>query len=152
MSDWMPPSDEPITLKQTEVDPTRRSGDVRKMKVERQYIPPLDGTRDEVAAFDQRIAMAVAEILVRHYYGYTWHVVAETRQGIVYFSIPDLMGATLRWVIRLADYHDLTDRLVMRAGGDLLERMGLRRGPMDLAEYEKAKTHRHLFDFGDVKQ
>lgn len=148
----MPPSDEPITLSETDIGATKRAGDVKRVTVKREYIPPLDGTRDEVAAFDQRIAMQVAEILVRHYFGYTWHVVAETRQGIVYFSIPDLMGATLRWVIRLADYHDLTDRLVMRCGGDLLERMGLRRGPIDQGEYENAKANRHLFQFGDVKQ
>lgn len=148
----MPPSDEPITLKETDVGPTQRGGDVKIMRVRREYIPPLDGTPDRLAKFDQSIARKVAEELVRHYYGYEWHVVAESRQGIVYFSIPELMGATLRWVIRLAQFQDLQPALIMRCGGDLLERMGLRRGPMDLAEYENAKLNRHLFDFGDLKQ
>lgn len=151
MTDETPVDDTPIPVAETEVAPTARS-DVKSMLIQRQYIPPLDGTEDELARFDQWIARGVAEILVRFYYGYQWNVVAESRQGIVYFSIPDLMGPTLRWVIRLGEYKDLTPKLIMRCGGDLLERMGLRRGPMDIAEYENAKNNRHLFDFGDVKQ
>jgi len=91
-------------------------------------------------------------VLVRNYYGYDWFVMAESRQGIVAFSIPDLMGPTLKQVIRLAQYSDLDPKLIRNTGGQMLERMGLRRGPKDVAEYEKAKANRHMFDFSDVKQ
>ena len=141
-------ADEPITIAETDLD--RGHGQV-KVTIQRQYVPPLDGTKDEVAAFDNWIARSVAELLVKFYYGYEWHVMAESRQGIVAFSIPDLMGPTLKQVIRLAEYKDLTPDLIRRTGGEMLERMGLRRGAMDVAEYEAAKTRRVTFDFADVK-
>jgi len=152
MSDDVSVSDEPITISETVVGPTGRSPDVKTVDIKQQYIPPLDGTDDEVAKFDMWIARRVAEVLVRNYYGYDWFVIAESRQGIVAFSIPDLMGPTLKQVIRLAQYSDLDPKLIRRTGGEMLERMGLRRGARDNAEYEAAKRRRHLFDFSDVKQ
>jgi hypothetical protein len=120
--------------------------------IEQRYIPPLDGTVDEVHGYDMTMARAIAEVLVKYYPGYDWFVMGESRQGIVAFSIPDLMGPTLKQVIRLAQFSDLTPKLIRDIGGSLLERMGLRRGPMDRAEYEAAKRRRITFDFGDVKQ
>jgi hypothetical protein len=145
-------NDDPVTVASTEVAATKSAGDVKTMTVEQQYVPRADGTFDPFAARDQRLARLVAEILVRHFHGYAWHVVSEIRQGVVYFAIPDLMGPTLRWVIRLPEFPDLVEMVVMRAGGELLERMHLRRGPMDQAQYEWAKQNRHKFQFGDVKQ
>lgn len=123
----------------------------RKLMVERKYTPPLDGTPDEVAAFDQKVALEVAEALVEAYFGYDWFVMAETRQGIVAFSIPELMGPTLHVVIRLAQFTDLQPKLVKDLAGNLLERMGLKRGPKDEAEYAEALLRRETFDFADVK-
>lgn len=150
MSDLILPRevDEPITIaRQQLVGPGGR-----KLEIQRQYIPPLDGTDDEVQGFDQNVALEVAQALVSEYYGYEWHVVAETRQGIVYFSIPDLMGPTLKAIIRLHEFNDLTPKLVKELAGNLLERMGLRRGPKDEAEYAEAKLRLHTFDFADVKK
>lgn len=144
--------DTPISISSTDVVATKRGGDVKSMTIEQQYVPRADGTRDPYASIDQRMARLIAEILVKHYYGYAWHVISETRQGIIYFSIPDLMGSTLRCVIRLPDFPELMELLVRDKAGELLERMHLRRGPMDQAEYENAKRNRHLFQFGDVKQ
>lgn len=140
-------SDTPIELGTQEV--TGRQG--MKMEVRQQYVPPLDGTKDEVDVFDSWIARGIAEILVKNYFGYSWQVVAESRQGIVYFAIPDLMGPTLKWVIRLAQYSDLTPQLIKRCAGELLERMGLRRGQMDPAEYQAALGRRETFDFSDIQ-
>jgi hypothetical protein len=122
------------------------------MTIEQRYIPPLDGTADEVDGFDMSMCRQIAEVLVKYYPGYDWFVMGESRQGIVAFSIPDLMGPTLKQVIRLSQFSDLTPKLIRDTGGAMLERMGLRRGPMDRAEYEAQKLNRHLFDFGDVKQ
>lgn len=122
------------------------------MTIEQRYIPPLDGTVDEVDRYDMSMARAIAEVLVKSYPGYDWFVMGESRQGIVAFSIPDLMGPTLKQVIRLAQFSDLNPKLIRDTGGQMLERMGLRRGPMDRAEYEAAKKRRVTFDFGDVKQ
>lgn len=147
-----PVSDLPVTVASAEVGATKRGGDVKTMSVERQYVAPLDGTADPFARADQRLARLIAEILIKNFYGYTWHIVSEIRQGVIYFSIPDLMGPTLRWVIRLPEFPELMEMVVRNAGGELLERMHLRRGPMDQAQYEWAKQNRHLFQFGDLKQ
>lgn len=122
------------------------------MSIERRYTPPLDGTDDQVAYYDMSMARAVAEVLVKYYFGYDWYVMAESRQGIIAFSIPELMGPTLKQVIRLAQHSDLTPKLIRETGGQMLERMGLRRGPCDMAEYQAAKSRRATFDFADVKQ
>ena len=148
MSDTAEVNEEGITF----ATETLIGDDKLQMKIERRYTAPLDGTKDEVAAFDNWLAKQVAELLVKHYYGYEWHVMAEARQGIVAFSIPDLMGPTLKQVIRLAEYADLTPKLIRETGGQMLERMGLRRGPIDIAQYLRAKDLKHTFDFSDVKQ
>ena len=114
------------------------------------YVPPLDGTKDVLDAFDMRIAKAVARELVTAYPGYPWCVTAESRQGIVYFSIPP-MGPTLKYVIRLGQFSDLTPQLIRICAGELLERMGLDRGAIDIAQYVAAKNAKHTFDFADVR-
>jgi hypothetical protein len=45
----------------------------------------------------------------------------------------------------------ITPALIRRCGGELLERMGLRRGPIDVAQYMAAKQRLHTFDFADAK-
>lgn len=143
-----PVSDEPrLIASQDIVGPGKQ-----QVTIERRYTPPLDGTDDQVAAYDMSMAREIARHLVSCYYGYDWYVMAESRQGIVAFSIPDLMGPTLKQVIRLAQHSDLTKNLIRETGGQMLERMGLRRGPMDSAEYAAAKLRRATFDFADVQQ
>ena len=144
--------DTPILVSETEVAPTKRGGDVRSMTVQQEYVPRADGESDPYAAADQRLARLIAEILVKHFYGYTWQVIAETCHGVVAFAIPDLMGSTLKMVMRLPEFPEMLERDVVHRAGELLERMHLRRGPMDQAEYEHAKQNMHLFQFEDVKQ
>jgi hypothetical protein len=151
MSDVMREADEPIDIASQDIE-GRAGVDRLKMTIERKYVPPLDGTPDDFQAFDNWLARRVAEMLVSQYYGYEWHVMADSRQGVIAFSIPEVMGPTLKWVIRLAEYADLTPKLILRCGGECLERMGLRRGPIDIAQYLAAKDRKHTFDFADVKQ
>lgn len=152
MTELMPrEADEPITISVQEVEAPSSASDT-KVTVHQEYIPPLDGTYDWTDRYDTSMARAIAEVLVKAYYGYDWHVIAESRQGIVAFSIPDLMGPTLKQVIRLAEHSHLNKKLIRDCGGQMLERMGLRRGPKDPAEYAAAKKRRETFDFGDVKQ
>lgn len=115
------------------------------------YTPPLDGSYDPYAAMDGRIAKAVARVLQSVYLGYEWKVVSEVKQGMVAFQLHELMGDTLHVFIKLADYNDLSDKLVLKLAGDLLERMGLPRGYCDMERYNEAKTRRHTFQFDDRK-
>lgn len=148
MSDTTDLSDEPIILKKA----TEEGRDGLKAEFTQAYVPPLDGTQDDHDSFDLSIAKGVFLILSKLYFGYDWTVEAESRQGIVTFSIPDLMGPTLRYVIKLGQYSDLTPEFVARCGGELLERMNLPRSQMEIASYMVARANKHRFDFGDVKQ
>lgn len=147
MSDTTDLSDEPIVLK-TAIE-TGKDG--LQAKFTQAYVPPLDGTQDDLDGFDLQIAKGVFMILQGVYFGYDWTVEAESRQGIVTFSIPELMGPTLRYVIKLGQYSDLTPDFIVRCAGELLERMHLPRGRADMAALATAKASRHTFDFGDVK-
>ncbi len=139
-------SDEPITIAEDVLD---RGHGQEIVTVEQKYTPRLDGTDDPTEAYDTSMARSIMEVLVEQYYGYDWYVLAESRQGIVAFSIPDLMGPTLMQVIRLQEH--LSKKMVLDAAGQMLERMGLRRGRKDAGEYAAAKLRRHTFDFADVK-
>lgn len=147
MTDTIERSDAPILIKESVIEKPRADAPV--VTVRQTYIPPLDGSQDDLNQFDTWIALQVSKVLTKYYYGYEWHVVADSKQGIVYFSIPALMGATLRWVIRLGQYGDLQEALIMRSGGELLERMGLPRKAVDVPEYYAALGRRETFDFGD---
>lgn len=139
-------SDDPIILSQTKQE---GSGGL-SMNVKRGYVPPLDGSHDDYEKVDQMMARYVAEILVKTYFGYPWHVTASAAQGVVMFRIPDLMGQSLQYVINLAQFRDLTKELVIRCGGELLERMKLPRGAIDMALYAEARSNLQKFDFADV--
>jgi len=119
--------------------------------VGQQYVPPVDGEADQFHRADMSIARGVAETLVKNYPAYKWHVMADSKQGIVAFSIPELMGPTLKYVIKLGVFQDLTPHFVMLCGGELLERMHLPRGAMNIAAYAAAKAAKYKFDFADVR-
>jgi hypothetical protein len=123
-----------------------------KATVSQQYIPPLDGSDDLLAEFDMRIARGIGELLNKHYFAYPWKSFADSRQGVVGFSIPELMGPTLHMIVNLKQYSDLTPQLIVDKAGELLERMHLPRGQIDMAAYLHARANRHKFDFADVRQ
>jgi hypothetical protein len=140
--------DEPVILSSERIE--GRGG--LTVDVVQGYKPPLDGTSDDYAAIDQQTSRYVAEILVKTYFGYGWCVTAETRQGVIMFRIPDLMGASLQYVINLAKFSDLTKDLIVRCGGELLEMMNLPRGAVDMALLAEARKNMHKFDFRSAEK
>ena len=98
-----------------------------------------------------RIAQGIGELLNKHYFGYAWKTYADSKQGIVGFSIPELMGETLHYVIRLAEFAELTPDLIVRCAGELLERMHLPRGRADMAQLQWARLNRDKFQFNDKR-
>lgn len=124
-------------------DDNERRAD-RKMVTLRMYKPPLDGTPDLHKKFDMWVASKVCATLDRHFPGYPWSANCDAKQGVIYFGIPVLMGPTLRWVIRLAEWEDLTEKLVMQGGGQLLERFNLPRTGFEAASFVHARDNRWL--------
>jgi hypothetical protein len=115
------------------------------------YVPPLDGKSDDYEGFDMRVAKGIGELLNKHYFGYSWKSFADTKQGVVGFSIPELMGETLHYVINLKQFSDLTPELIVRYAGELLERMHLPRDKFDMAALKLAKANRANFHFDDKR-
>jgi hypothetical protein len=89
-------------------------------------------------------------LLQADYPGYPWETFVSSKQGIAHFSIPDLMGATLKYVIRLAQWTDLEPKLIRRCAGELLERLNLPRTRIDIAAYLASRANRPGMDFADV--
>ena len=121
----------------------------RVLETRLMYKPKLDGTDDKHKSADLRLAIGIGAELQRLYPGYSWRVTCDSFQGIVYFSVPALMGDTLNAIIRLADL-DRDPKLVMRLGGQLLERMRLPRRGFEAMSFCEARASKHTFDFADV--
>lgn len=126
-------------------DDNERRAD-RKMVTLRMYKAPLDGTPDLHKKFDMWVSSKVVATLDKHFPGYPWMAECNAQQGIVAYSIPVLMGPTLKWAIRLAEWEDLTEKLVMEGGGQLLERFNLPRTGFEAASFIHARDHKWLAD------
>jgi hypothetical protein len=140
-------SDEPILLRSDDVQAWRGP----KLHVQKHYVPPLDGKIDDRQGFDQAMADDMQVILQDKYPGYPWKAECNSIQGVAYFWIPILMGDTLKMIIRLAEWSDLTPELIVRLGGRVLERFGLRRGLISLGEFHDVRKNLHRVDLSDLK-
>jgi hypothetical protein len=122
----------------------------RSMQQRLLYTPPLDGSLDPHRGFDAFVATRISEILNHHFPGYPWKVISNAEQGVVYFNIPQLMGETLHWLIKLKQWDDLNPKMVIDGGGQLLERMRLPRTGFDVMSFVEARDNKHKSDFADV--
>ncbi len=90
--------------------------------------------QEELAS--QAIARSVSEVLDKHYPGHAWAVQADVMQGIVKVHNLKLSG---EWgfMLMMDDLmNDPTERPVVNAGGELLERFKLSRGRAQEDEIE----------------
>ncbi|MGH8472861.1 MAG: hypothetical protein ACREVJ_10505 [Gammaproteobacteria bacterium] len=95
-------------------------------------------TGDGPSPLDLGLAKRVAESLHRHYPGHLWGVRADAAGGMVTVLNMRLSG---RWgfMLKMRDlaYEDEIEREAREAGGELLERYGLSRGPFRADEYQQ---------------
>jgi hypothetical protein len=99
-------------------------------------------------------ARNIAETLHKHYPGHLWAVTCEGRTGMA--TIRNLaLSATYGYYIRLAELNgDSHYRLVVKAGGEILERFRQRRGAMNTSQIESlphAPNGFPVFDASGVK-
>lgn len=86
-----------------------------------------DGLRVE---YDLWVAKRAMELLQDKYPGYQWSVRADSAKGSLTFSLPLLLGSC--WCYHVA-WDDLDPAVIVRGGGELLERFRLPRSMVDLA-------------------
>lgn len=92
------------------------------------------------ALANESIAKEVAERLNRHYPGHAWAVNADVMQGIVRVHNLNLSG---EWgfILKMDDLHaDSTGKLIVNAGGELLERFNMSRGELSYSELAQKQT------------
>ena len=140
-------SDEPRILSETKMGVSEG----RVIVAQRTYTPPLDGSEDQFERVDNAIARDIYAILTKKYFGYEWKSYSDVKQGIVGFSIPRLMGPTAHFVINLRQFSDLSEQLITRFGGELLDRMGLPTDRFGMEAYMKAVFRKETFDFGKMQ-
>lgn len=92
-------------------------------------------------AANERLCRVIGEKLAQHYPGHPWAVFAEIEHGIAKIA---LQGFT-QWpyVIKISTLKaDPGLRIVVKAGGELLERLKMPRGGFSLADWKSATTIR----------
>lgn len=95
--------------------------------------------KDHFVRADMALTKRIAGVIEQHYAGHPWHIQVSHEQGIAKIQIPHLMGAVNWYVIPLTLLKsDPTLRLVVRAGGEILERYRIPRQPFGRDDFLKA--------------
>lgn len=104
-----------------------------------------------IPAADAALAVAMYTKLEEHYPGHNWRTSADHKQGIasVHLQYLDRLGKNARYGVlikigRLNSDPDL--RSVVKAGGELLERFGLRRDTYRVDIETKLRAVEHGLD------
>lgn len=127
-------NDNPIILRRDVLD---RSRGQHNVEVQQRYVPPADPEEhDPHAAWDLMVAKAMHRVLTGHYRGHFWETYASRRDGVAWISIPLLLG-NWRYVFHLTE--DITPAMIIRAGGEILERFNIPRSQLDVPAFLLAK-------------
>ena len=112
----------------------------------------LTGAPD-VAALDFNVAKDMAETLHAAYPNHLWAVTCEGDKGIATVRNLALSG-NWGFVMKLSEMVTASDwkKMVIRAGGELLERYKLRRGSADQAAIADLKTNFAGHVIGDTSK
>jgi hypothetical protein len=79
------------------------------------------------------------KVLNAEYPDHLWRVIHDSAQGVCLISIPILMGVNHFMAVNLKT-HALDSRRVKLAGGEILERYGLKRGRFEEAPFLDARA------------
>ena len=110
--------------------------------------PGEPGDYDPFAVADLSLSKACTETLEFHYPGHFWEVMADHAQGIVLVSIP-ILTKKYKYVVKIrALVSDPSQRAIVRAGGEILERFKIPRSSLDLSAFMAA---RNKVGYGDAK-
>jgi hypothetical protein len=102
------------------------------------YERPGLGETDEAdphKAADLFLTAQIAETIQKHYPGHAWMIEVSHAQRVAMLSIPLFMGRN-KWVIHIDTLKsDPTQRAVMRAAGEILERYKIPRNAFGLDDF-----------------
>ena len=111
-----------------------------------------DPRPDPHAYADIALAKRIGEVLQFHYPAHPWYVEVEHVHGIAKVSIPALMGWTAYFVIHLGSLSvDPSMKIVVKAGGEILERYKLPRNKYDFFAFAEACRKVNYIDWRKSK-
>lgn len=111
-----------------------------------QYLVNNEPEEGEQRAADTRLCQEIVDKLLEHYPGHPWLVQVPRDQGVAIIKHP-MLSALYGMVIHLKDLNsDRGMRLVVKMGGEILERWNQKRTGLDFDEMMNAKPQ-----FADVK-
>jgi hypothetical protein len=130
-----PHPNDPVVLRRELADRSFGQGNTELRAVyERKGLLPEE--EDRRARWDLMVAKAITRVLLANYRGHFWVVECDSAQGIAWISIPILLG-DWKYVFRLSE--DITPAMIIRAGGEILERFNMPRSGLDIASFIAAK-------------
>lgn len=91
---------------------------------------PFTNTTERVPA-ELALCKRIGDLLSKHYAGHPWMVNVDAKQGIAQISIPVLLG---NWSYIL-HMDKIDDQVIVKAGGEILERFKIPRTTIDIAAY-----------------
>lgn len=93
---------------------------------------------DPFKEYDTWAAGQVLKTLEQHYPDHHWRIIHDSHQGVCLISIPILMGINNYMAVNLKT-HSMDDKRAVVAGGEILERYGLKRGRFQLTPFLEAR-------------
>lgn len=118
----------------------------------------LEEQRDMIPG-EMQVAREALRILLDNFPGYGWKVAADFSPevgGLIMIQLPTIMYSTLHYTIKAEDVSTANDlyKRVRSAGGEILERIKLRRGSILMPEYRdfRATLPRHGRGLRDLPQ
>lgn len=95
---------------------------------------------DEHTAADLALTMRIAETLERHYPAHPWMVQVSHASGCAFIALPLVMKRNEKYVLHIDKlYLDPSLRAVVRAGGELLERLNIPRAGFAIDHFLTAR-------------
>jgi hypothetical protein len=93
----------------------------------------------ELDAANAAMCKLIGEKLAKHYPGHPWAVASEIEHGIVKIALQGFMQWS--YIVHVKTLKgDPSLRAIVRAGGEILERLRMPRTGFDLGDYVKATT------------
>ena len=106
---------------------------------------------DQITANDMVLAKEMADALFAHYPGHLWGVTVDGKQGMAYIRNLSLSGK-YGYKLRLVANYSASEfrKRVIRAGGEILERYRLDRGPVKQDQIDNLPVTRTGIVLGDM--
>lgn len=132
---------DPVIERTTVLEKTTHGGNDRILLSMYEAPATADGgiLEDFYKGFDEWAKREVFRELDRHYRGHLFCIIHDAFQGVCLIGYPALMGDGKYMAVNLLT-HALDEDRVKNAGGEILERYGLPRGPFELFSFLEARA------------